>query len=231
MAKINFKDQLEASAFSVIVSQSMFKVFLKEIVCEDGQWYVSLKQPLPEEFVSVVIKAIKDDQTADPEKWLKAQAKAKHATPVPCQTEADISVVLEEMKTAANSDPDIISGYEGHDTASAAVFNAEMARDKQLESGQTRAIFWDGKLITLVLTVLIAGDATPEWNFSMSMRSGPEVKQPERVPDEIASMIVKLALGEGYEEVEAMAFFKTIRHFISRTKHDRSDVFFSLHLE
>jgi hypothetical protein len=54
-------------------------------------------------------------------------------------------------------------------------------------------------------------DGLKQWNLSMSHGSP---SGPQRVADDLATMIAEAFLDEGYEEVETKAYWKTIRHFV-----------------
>lgn len=136
--------------------------------------------------------------------------------PVPCRNQDDIRRLAAEMRQVCLDDPDKIDGYMGSATVEQAKERAEQVKDNIIESGHLRFIHYvpDSRLTNVVYTLLERPDGVREWNLSMS-HANPS--GPQRVADDLATMIADAFLEGGYEEVEPKAVWKAIRHFAKVT--------------
>jgi hypothetical protein len=116
------------------------------------------------------------------------------------------------MRAVCLKDPDKIEGYEGSPTEEQAVERAKAVEVDIVSSGHLRFINYtpDYRLTNVVYTLMETSDGKRQWNLSMS-HANPQ--GPQRVADDLATMIAGAFLDEGYEEVEPKAFWKAIRHF------------------
>lgn len=157
---------------------------------------------------------------------MKVIDRQKAITPVDCLTHLDIRRLAKEMQTVCLNDVDHIENYEASKTELGARFKAEMMQEDMLESGHLRLIRYaiDGRLVTVMFTMLEKQDKTREWHLSLSHPPKPfGGTSPERVDDDLANLIADCFLGEyketgEYQEVAPKAVWKTVRHFIREVK-------------
>jgi hypothetical protein len=132
---------------------------------------------------------------------------------VPCANKDDMRKLAQEMRAVCLQDVDQIEGYEGSPTEGEAKIRAAQMQDDLISSGQLRFINYtpDYRLTNVCFTLMERSDGLKQWNLSMSHGSP---SGPQRVADDLATMIAEAFLDEGYEEVETKAYWKTIRHFV-----------------
>lgn len=133
----------------------------------------------------------------------------KNAIPITCKSIDDIKALAQEMRAICLKDTDKIDEYLASETIEEVQELAESNREDIFESGHLRYLLLNGKIITVVFTLL----ETPqklEWNLSLSNlnKTGPL-----RLDDEEALLVVNCFLGSKYEEVEPKSIWKTVRHF------------------
>jgi len=137
--------------------------------------------------------------------------------PVHCWNQDDMRKLAAEMREVCLKDPDKIEEYQASPSEITAKFKSEMVKDDMISSGHLRFIHYtvDGRLTNVVYTLMENSEGKQIWNLSMS-HANP--KGPQRVADDLATMIAQAFLEDDYEEVEAKAYWKAIRHFAKEKK-------------
>lgn len=133
--------------------------------------------------------------------------------PVNCANQDDIRKLAQQMRALCLKDPDQIDAYQESKTEEQAQWRAAMNQQDIVSNGHLRFLNYmpDGRLTNVVFTLMERSDKVKQWNLSIS-HANPS--GPQRVADDLATMIAQAYLDDGYEEVEAKAIWKTIRHFV-----------------
>lgn len=212
--KIELANNVECAAFAVILGEMGFD--LEGVGELEGKWCVITKNPVPPEVLTGIMLAMRKDQQNDPKKWQEAlnqPPKHPNLSPVRCKSVDDIRALAAVMKVAASKDPDHVPEYEGSKTEFEAHMRGEDVGMMMVERGLNRFMLYEGYPIVLCLTLQVDG-GKKYWNFSTSIVRQSQHDKPGRVPDEIIAVVVPAFIGEGYEEVEPKAVWKTVRHFV-----------------
>lgn len=230
--RVVVENHVEAAAVAVILGGMGFADTIEGVGLIDNQWTVQLKKPVPDETIQIIMAVIRRDQKNDPEKWNKSLNQSLNQSPehpnlrpVFCRTQDDMRKLGEELRKAASGDITQFKAgedYKASEGEVAAQFNCEMAAQDGMQedmttSGTRRFMAHAGRIVCCVIS-LDKYDDLPDkkvWNLSISMQpEDEEAAAPDRVPDDVADMLVGSVLGEEYKEVAPKAAFKGVRHFV-----------------